>query len=258
MAGCSALRPDEVNGGACDIVRSWPVRVEYRPGERGSLRLNSGCYSGQLSGLAHALRSSVRHVFGDLRCVPMTDIPADALLRSPQLIRRHATEDDRDALRKIHHAAYHDLIVRIFDPWQEARQDRHFDAAWDRASHDSLYVDGSLVGYCSVEDGDGVVHVHELVIDPAFQGRGIGSALLKEVMAAASDRQLPVHLQTHHNNRAAELYRRLGFVETGHTETNRLFEWTPAGKQPTGGEVRAGAARGPPIPTPQTAMGHSQ
>ena len=164
----------------------------------------------------------------------MTDIPADELLGSTQLQRCHATEEDRDAFRKIHHAAYHDLIERIFGPWQEEWQDRYFDAAWHRASHDNLYIDGSLVGYCSVEDGDGFVQVNELVIDPTFQGRGIGSALLKEVMAAARDRQLPVHLQTHHINRAAELYRRLGFVETGQTETHRLFEWTPAGKQPTG------------------------
>jgi hypothetical protein len=31
MAGCSALRPDEVNGGACDNVRSRPARVKHAP-----------------------------------------------------------------------------------------------------------------------------------------------------------------------------------------------------------------------------------
>jgi hypothetical protein len=63
---------------------------------------------------------------------------------------------------------------------------------------------------------------------------------------------------THHINRAAELYRRLGFVETGQTETHRLFEWTRAGKKPCWPPRLALAQRGArSYPTPQTARATS-
>jgi len=45
------------------------------------------------------------------------------------------------------------------------------------------YVDGVLVGFIRcVGDGEHVVYVQDLVVIPAFQRKGIGSALLRLVM----------------------------------------------------------------------------
>lgn len=54
-------------------------------------------------------------------------------------------------------------------------------------------------------------------VDPASQGRGIGSALLEAVLVKADAQRLPCYLETH-GEKSARLYARHGF------ETVRLFE----------------------------------
>ncbi len=54
-------------------------------------------------------------------------------------------------------------------------------------------------------------------VDPACQGRGIGSALLEAVLIKADDQRLPCYLETH-GEKSARLYERHGF------ETVRLFD----------------------------------
>jgi ribosomal protein S18 acetylase RimI-like enzyme len=130
-------------------------------------------------------------------------------------------------LRAIHHAAYHDVVERQFGFWDEAEQDALFEENMARRPVDVLLLDGIIAGYCRITDHADRIEVEGLVIAPAYQGRGLGSTVLRGAMAAAADRDVPVHLQTHLENRAARLYRRLGFVEVGRTATHRLFRFDP-------------------------------
>jgi len=140
---------------------------------------------------------------------------------------RAPLEVDREALRTIHHAAYRDLSERAFGAWQEERQDQYFDDACRRSPPMCIFADGELAGFVSVQRLPQEHIVDELVIDPRLQGRGIGSSMLTRLMAEATERRVTVRLRTHHQNRAAALYERLGFVQTGSTETHRLYEWSP-------------------------------
>ena len=126
----------------------------------------------------------------------------------------------------MHHEAYRDAVVRQFGIWDEARQDRFFDAAWAEAEHEMLLCDGAPCGYVCVEEHDDHVLVAEIVVMPEFQGRGIGSTVLRETQERARERGVPVRLGTFHTNRAADLYRRLGFRETGRSATHIGFEWS--------------------------------
>lgn len=54
-------------------------------------------------------------------------------------------------------------------------------------------------------------------VDPASQGKGVGSALLEAITIRADEQTLPCYLETH-GERSARLYGRHGF------ETVRLFE----------------------------------
>jgi GNAT superfamily N-acetyltransferase len=139
--------------------------------------------------------------------------------------KRQATESDHQFVRSVHHRAYRDVVERQYGPWDEAEADRLFEAVWVAAAHEIVLCDSVASGYCRIECRDDVIFVHELVIDPDFQGRGIGTRILESVFKDAVKRALPVRLQTHLVNRAANLYRRLGFRECGRTGTHILMEW---------------------------------
>jgi ribosomal protein S18 acetylase RimI-like enzyme len=87
-------------------------------------------------------------------------------------------------------------------------------------------LDGTPCGYVSIEERDADIHVRELVLAPEFQGRHIGTTILQELIDRARARHVPIRLGTHHQNRAIYLYRRLGFHETGRTDTHVLLEWS--------------------------------
>ena len=157
------------------------------------------------------------------RACPNRDVASD-WGRVP-ITRRPAVPSDADFARRTHHLAYRDVVERQFGPWIEEEQDRYFENDWNAAAFEILLCDGVPCGYVSIEDRDDVVHVREIVVLPAFQSRGIGSAVLREVIEQARARRASVNLGTFHLNRAANLYRWLGFRETGRTATHTLFEW---------------------------------
>ncbi|HLM00911.1 MAG TPA: GNAT family N-acetyltransferase, partial [Pyrinomonadaceae bacterium] len=64
---------------------------------------------------------------------------------------------------------------------------------------------------------------------PEFQNRGIGTKLIKDVLAASIAKNKPVRLQVLKINPARNLYERLGFEISGETGTHFLMRF-PAGK----------------------------
>jgi ribosomal protein S18 acetylase RimI-like enzyme len=146
-----------------------------------------------------------------------------------QVTRRPSAEADVDFARRCHHLAYHDATERQFGPWDEARQDEFFEKAWRAHPHELLLCDGVPCGYTCIEERADDLHVRELVVHPDFQNRGVGTAVLRETIARARARRVPIHLGTFLVNRAADLYRRMGFRETARTATHILFEWREAG-----------------------------
>jgi ribosomal protein S18 acetylase RimI-like enzyme len=138
--------------------------------------------------------------------------------------RRPARDSDQAIARQIHHRAFRDVVERQFGSWDEAAQDDFFDREWDRQAHEILVVDGEPAGYAAVEHRDDHIFIHNIVLDPAAQGRGAGTALLIEILDAGRATSRTVRLQVLHENRAVGLYRRLGFSETERTPTHLLME----------------------------------
>ncbi|HEU5318055.1 MAG TPA: GNAT family N-acetyltransferase [Chloroflexota bacterium] len=145
-----------------------------------------------------------------------------------RVTRRPARGADTEFARRVHHAAYREVCEAQFGPWDEAAQDRFFEGDWRDARFEIVLADGEPCGYLSVDDTGDSLYVREIVLDPGYQGRCIGSTLLREVLERARSRGVPVLLGTHLKNRAGELYRRLGFRETGRTDTHMLFRCDPA------------------------------
>ena len=141
--------------------------------------------------------------------------------------RRPATEEDTELARGIHHAALRDVVERQFGHWDDVAQDRYFEGDWREAQFEMILADGVPCGYVCIEDRAADVHLREIVIAPEFQGRGIGTAIVREVIERARNRGVPARLGALHQNRALALYRRLGFRDVGRTDTHIGLEWRP-------------------------------
>ena len=141
-----------------------------------------------------------------------------------ELNRRPAQEEDAEFAKQAHHRAYHDVVVKQFGEWNEEAQDKFFESAWKGSKHEILSANGKSCGYFSMDESEDLITLHELVLLPEFQGQGIGSKILNEVIEKAKVKNIPIRLQVLKENKAAELYRRLGFEQTGETETHFQME----------------------------------
>ena len=141
------------------------------------------------------------------------------------LERRPATSSDTEFARTTHHAAYRDVVSRQFGAWDEALQDRLFEEKWRPNQFEIVLCDGNPCGFLSIEDRPDHISVSEIVIAPQFQRRGIGSRLFNKEMQRGREAKSPLRLQVLRENRAIELYRRLGFKECGSTETHICMIW---------------------------------
>lgn len=85
------------------------------------------------------------------------------------------------------------------------------------------YAEGVPVGIGGgFEDPPGWLHVVAMWTDPAWRGRGVGTAVLQQLVAWATDRGMRVHLDvTVGNDGARTAYLRNGFEPTGETRPLR-------------------------------------
>jgi ribosomal protein S18 acetylase RimI-like enzyme len=138
----------------------------------------------------------------------LSPIGGMATVDAVTLTRRPATVRDKEFARCVHHLAYRDVVERQFGGWDENEQDAYFETAWSKHDHDIVEWNGEACGYFAVEMRATRVDIHELVLDPTYQNRGIGSDLLAEVVSIARGLGVPVHLRVLHKNQAVHLYER--------------------------------------------------
>jgi ribosomal protein S18 acetylase RimI-like enzyme len=73
-----------------------------------------------------------------------------------------------------------------------------------------VIIAGKRAGFLSVAKEPAALYIDNIQLSPAWQGRGIGTALLKRLLAEHSG--VSIRLTTFEDNPAKRLYERLGFV----------------------------------------------
>jgi ribosomal protein S18 acetylase RimI-like enzyme len=139
--------------------------------------------------------------------------------------RRPATEVGREFSRKVHHAAFQDVVERQWGNFDEAEQDVFFNKSWTSDNHEILVSGGADGGYCSIQKFPDPIFINELVLSPEFQGSGIGTKVLEEAIDEANEKHIPVRLQVLKANKAQELYRKMDFKDTEETENHFVMEY---------------------------------
>lgn len=124
---------------------------------------------------------------------------------------RAPTEGDRGRLLDIHSKAYEALAMASIGRWDEAFRRAAFDDDYAPASTRVIEAGGAVAGWVRVDDLGPERFLDTLVVHPDHQGRGLGGAVTRRLMAEADAAGEPLTLSVVRVNRAVGLYERLGF-----------------------------------------------
>jgi ribosomal protein S18 acetylase RimI-like enzyme len=150
---------------------------------------------------------------------------------------RPVEDADRAFLVELYASVRADELAQV--PWDEptkrafveqqfSAQDAHYRNNYPGATLDVIEVDGTPAGRLYVHRGAGDIRIMDIALLPGFRGRGIGTALLRSLMAEAdtSGRRLSIHVEQ--SNPARALYDRLGFEAAGEHGVYVLMERSPS------------------------------
>jgi ribosomal protein S18 acetylase RimI-like enzyme len=108
--------------------------------------------------------------------------------------------------------------------WDERFQREHFSNSFNSTTSQIIVVDGRDVGELAVEERSNELFLSGIYILPEYQNRGLGTTILRSLLARARTSGRSVTLQVLKVNPARRLYERLGFVVVGSTETHFLMK----------------------------------
>jgi len=131
---------------------------------------------------------------------------------------RPADANDYNFLYELHAATMKPSIEATWG-WNEAWQLDYFRQHFDPSRRQIVQVEGQDIGAISIESHPDELYLALIEILPAYQGRGLGTALIRDFIQAAQDVDRPAVLHVLKANHAAHrLYQRLGFVTIAEEE----------------------------------------
>jgi len=140
---------------------------------------------------------------------------------------RPATAADRDFVVEVNRVAIGPYLGATFG-WDDAAQLAYFEEGFDASGGQVIQVDGTDVGELLVEERPSELFVVRLAVLPEWQGRGIGSAIVRMLVERAHELGSALALDVFKSNpRAQQLYESLGFVPTGESETDVSMRQEP-------------------------------
>lgn len=135
---------------------------------------------------------------------------------------RRVNRTDSDFLYRLKTACLKEYVAAIWG-WDEADQRRRFMASFNPADSQIVVAFGRDVGQLAVDLEVEEVFLSGIYLLPAYQGQGLGSQILGDLLSEARQQQRPVRLQVLVGNPARHLYRRLGFRIIGKSDTHYVM-----------------------------------
>ncbi|AKO96783.1 Acetyltransferase [Marinovum algicola DG 898] len=106
-------------------------------------------------------------------------------------------------------------------------QDLSYQRSFPKANRHIITLDGVDIGRLYLDRQDDVLYIIEFSLLPQYQGRGIGTDILRSLLNEAHGGKVPVRLKVERLNPAQRLYLRHGFVQTGVVGHHLALEWRP-------------------------------
>ncbi|HSB09848.1 MAG TPA: GNAT family N-acetyltransferase [Blastocatellia bacterium] len=117
--------------------------------------------------------------------------------------------------------AQQDAFIKM----QFAAQQQYYGSAFPQGEHNIILLDGQPVGRIYTAEADDVIRIMDITLLPARRNGGIGTPIIKEVLARAQAAAKPVQIYVENYNPSLRLFERLGFSGIQDDGFNLLLEW---------------------------------
>lgn len=111
-------------------------------------------------------------------------------------------------------------------------QDQHYKTHYPNARYDVIEIDGERAGRLYVDRMKSEIRLMDIALLPEYRNRGVGRALVQDLLDEAVRARRFVSLHVEDDNPAKRLYERMGFVEAGEVTFYKLMHWVPKGWKP--------------------------
>ena len=157
----------------------------------------------------------------------------------PRVTFRPITPDDLELLLRIYRGTREEELALVLD-WTEemkaafVRQQFEAQHVWYQdhyqgARFDVILVDGVPAGRLYAHRRASEIRLVDITLLPEFRKDGIGTSLLRDLLAEGEAAGKPVTIHVEVFNPAMRLYERLGFQPVEERGPYRLMKWTPPG-----------------------------
>ena len=141
---------------------------------------------------------------------------------------RLAVDSDREWLYEVHERAMREHAERVYGPWDPDHQRALYDRRDPRNVIEVIENDAATrigtVHWRRIDDA--TLEIDLLELDPDWQRRGIGTAVVEAFKRRAGSAALV--LRVHKQNvRARRFYARAGILTCGETDLHELLRWEP-------------------------------
>lgn len=129
------------------------------------------------------------------------------------------TDDDYDFVYEVKKSAYKKYVEECWGSWEEENQKNYFEKFISTVKDNAyiiMYGDKKIGFYNGEILENGNYEVGNICIIPEYQGKGIGSKILKDILEENKDKN--IEIQYFKQNPVGKLYDRLGFASNGETE----------------------------------------
>jgi GNAT superfamily N-acetyltransferase len=148
---------------------------------------------------------------------------------------RSVTPEDEEFLLAVYTSTRAEELAQVnwvpgqketFVRWQFDLQRREYDARYPNARYHVILVNDQPAGRIWVGEDQTQIRLLDIGLLEEFQNRGVGTFVLKQLIAEAIAAQKPLrHMVFMLNNNAHRFYERLGFVEIEDVGGYKHMQW---------------------------------
>ena len=121
---------------------------------------------------------------------------------------------------------FYERMMRPYVELTHAWDEKRFRKNYNTKTISVIQLDGEDIGMLKTEKRKDHIYLGDIQLKEAFQRRGIGTSLIRDVIEKAKADGLPLRLRVLKENPVVELYNRLGFVKTKEFKHCHELEWS--------------------------------